>query len=99
MNRALQNKSFCILVALNKEFVLRIHQAKFSIIASLEKKIIKNIIQLVPSSSSTEKVTPDLQRKMGELCDLIEKCTVLDPSRRASINDCLSHSFIVEKIT
>jgi len=54
---------------------------------------------LVPSSSSTEKVTPDLQRKMGELCDLIEKCTVLDPSRRASINDCLSHSFIVEKIT
>lgn len=54
---------------------------------------------LVPSASSTEKVTPTLQRKMAELCDLIEKCTALDPSRRASINDCLSHSFIVEKIT
>jgi len=54
---------------------------------------------LVPSSSSAEKVTPELQRKMSELCDLIEKCTVLDPSRRASINDCLSHPFIVEKLS
>jgi serine/threonine-protein kinase PRP4 len=54
---------------------------------------------LVPNSSSAEKVTPELQKKMTELWDLIEKCTALDPSRRASINDCLSHSFIVEKIT
>lgn len=53
---------------------------------------------LVPTAASNEKVTPTLQRKMAELCDLIEKCTALDPSRRASINDCLSHSFIVEKI-
>lgn len=54
---------------------------------------------LVPNSSSAEKVTPELQKKMTELWDLIEKCTALDPSRRASINDCLSHSFIVEKIS
>jgi len=54
--------------------------------------------QLIPSSSSNEKVTPELQRKMVQLCDLIDKCTALDPSKRATINDCLSHPFIVEKI-
>lgn len=54
--------------------------------------------QLIPSTSSNEKVTPDLQRKLIQLCDLIEKCTALDPSKRASIIDCLSHPFIVEKI-
>jgi len=55
--------------------------------------------QLVPTASSNEKVTPELQRKMIQLCELIDKCTALDPSKRASINDCLAHPFIVEKIT
>lgn len=54
--------------------------------------------QLIPSTSSNEKVTPESQRKMVQLCDLVDKCTALDPSKRATINDCLSHPFIVEKI-
>jgi len=67
---------------------------------------ITNVIQtrfvrndLIPTSNSNEKVTPELTKKMQQLSDLIEKCTVLDPSRRVSITECLAHPFIVEKIS
>lgn len=37
-------------------------------------------------------------RKVGQLRDLIEKILMLDPSKRISINQALTHPFIQEKI-
>lgn len=37
-------------------------------------------------------------RKVSQLRDLLEKMMMLDPVKRLSLNDCLKHPFIQEKI-
>lgn len=40
----------------------------------------------------------DQQRKVTQLRDLLEKIFALDPSKRISLNQALSHPFIQDKI-
>lgn len=37
-------------------------------------------------------------KKITQLKDLLERMLMLDPSKRASVNHCLAHPFIQEKI-
>lgn len=37
-------------------------------------------------------------RKVHQLKDFLEKCLMLDPSKRISINQALMHPFIMEKL-
>ncbi|XP_065064923.1 serine/threonine-protein kinase PRP4 homolog isoform X1 [Rhopilema esculentum] len=40
----------------------------------------------------------DMKRKVLQLKDLLDKIFMLDPSKRLSLNQCLLHPFIIEKI-
>ena len=40
----------------------------------------------------------DVRRKVTQLKDLLDKILNLDPAKRISINECLLHPFIQEKI-
>ena len=45
-----------------------------------------------------QKLTESEMRKVQQLKDFIEKCLILDPAKRMSINHALTHPFIAEKI-
>jgi len=45
-----------------------------------------------------QRFSEDMKRKVGQLKDLLDKIFMLDPAKRLSLNQCLSHSFIIEKI-
>ena len=45
-----------------------------------------------------QRLPEDQLRKVGQLRDLIEKMLMLDPSKRITINQALTHPFIQEKI-
>lgn len=40
----------------------------------------------------------DQTRKVNQLKDLMDRCLVLDPVKRATIDQCLMHQFIREKM-
>lgn len=40
----------------------------------------------------------DHARKVSQLKDLLERCLMLDPVKRATIDNCLMHPFIREKM-
>ena len=44
-----------------------------------------------------QRLPDDQQRKVHQLRDVIDRCLMLDPSKRISINEVLRHSFIQEK--
>ena len=43
-------------------------------------------------------LTDENKRKVLQLKELLEKCLMLDPAKRISLNQALSHPFITEKI-
>ena len=45
-----------------------------------------------------QKLSESEMRKVQQLKDFIEKCLILDPTKRMSINHALTHPFIAEKI-
>eukprot|EP00057_Strongylocentrotus_purpuratus_P006106 XP_011660580.1 PREDICTED: serine/threonine-protein kinase PRP4 homolog [Strongylocentrotus purpuratus] len=45
-----------------------------------------------------QRLPEDQQRKVLQLKDVLDRCLMLDPSKRISINEVLRHSFIQEKI-
>ena len=45
-----------------------------------------------------QKLSESEMRKVQQLKDFIEKCLILDPAKRMSINHALTHPFITEKI-
>ena len=40
----------------------------------------------------------DMKRKVGQLKDLLDKIFMIDAAKRISLNQCLTHPFIIEKI-
>ncbi|XP_013147484.1 PREDICTED: serine/threonine-protein kinase prp4 isoform X2 [Papilio polytes] len=44
------------------------------------------------------RLPPEEAKKIAQLKDLLERMLMLDPSKRASVNHCLTHPFIQEKI-
>lgn len=44
------------------------------------------------------KLNEESKRKVIQLRELIEKMLVLDPAKRATVNQCLTHPFISEKM-
>ena len=44
------------------------------------------------------KLNEELKRKVLQLKDLLEKVLMLDPTKRISLNQALTHPFITEKI-
>lgn len=69
-----------------------------------EKTTTLSMIQ--PSRDLTSELFPggqkglpdDVRRKVTQLKDLLDKVLILDPAKRISINECLLHPFIQEKI-
>lgn len=44
------------------------------------------------------RLPPTEAKKISQLKDLLERMLMLDPAKRASVNHCLTHPFIQEKI-
>lgn len=53
---------------------------------------------LLPELLGDTNLPEDQSRKVCQLKDLLDKCLMLDPTKRATIDHCLSHAFIREKI-
>ena len=47
---------------------------------------------------SGQHLPDDQYRKVVQLRDLIDKCLMLDPAKRMTINQALTHPFLTEKI-
>ena len=45
-----------------------------------------------------KKLSEELKRKVLQLKDLLDKILMLDPTKRISLNQALTHPFITEKI-
>ncbi len=45
-----------------------------------------------------EKLTPEMNAKVSQLVDFLDKVHTLDPQKRPTVNACLTHPFIVDKI-
>lgn len=46
----------------------------------------------------TQRLSDKQTRKVNQLRDLLDKCLLLDPSKRVGISDALSHPFITEPV-
>lgn len=53
---------------------------------------------LLQSLIGSQKLDDAHLRKVQQLRDFLEKCLMLDPSKRITINQALTHPFITEKI-
>uniref|UniRef100_A0A6A7FZM8 Serine/threonine-protein kinase PRP4 homolog n=2 Tax=Hirondellea gigas TaxID=1518452 RepID=A0A6A7FZM8_9CRUS len=54
--------------------------------------------QLLPELLADTNLPEDQARKVTQLKDILDRCLMLDPSKRATIDHCLLHPFIREKI-
>ena len=45
-----------------------------------------------------EKLTPEQNAKVTQLVDFLDKIHTLDPQKRPTVNGCLTHPFIVDKL-
>ena len=53
---------------------------------------------LMEMLTGKHKLNDDSRRKVQQLRELLEKMLVLDPTKRATVNVCLTHPFISEKM-
>ena len=68
-------------------------QEKFTIITY--KNPTKDLMEILIGK---HRLTEESKRKVGQLRDLLDKMTMMDPSKRLPISQCLNHPFISEKI-
>ena len=54
--------------------------------------------ELTESLVDSHKVEDDLKRKVLQFKDLMDKLLLLDPSKRLSVNQALTHPFITERM-
>ncbi|VVC86132.1 unnamed protein product [Leptidea sinapis] len=72
-------------------------------ITEKEKVVVKTSIKptrdlLAELAPSLNRLPPSEAKKMTQLKDLLERMLMIDPTKRASVNHCLTHPFIQEKI-
>lgn len=53
---------------------------------------------VVESLLGYKKLNEEHKRKVMQLKDLLDKCLMLDPVKRISLNQALTHPFITEKV-
>lgn len=67
-----------------------------------EKITVMNTIpannQMLSNLTTAHRLPDDQLKKVTQLRDLLDKMLMLDPSRRITINQCLTHPFIAEKV-
>ncbi|XP_048488666.1 serine/threonine-protein kinase PRP4 homolog [Plutella xylostella] len=73
------------------------------IVTEREKVVVMSSIKPVRDlqaelSPPHHRIPPAEAKKLAQLKDLIERMLTLDPAKRASVNHCLTHPFIQEKI-
>ena len=54
--------------------------------------------EVVESLLGYKKLNEEHKRKVMQLKDLLDKCLMLDPAKRISLNQALTHPFITEKV-
>ena len=54
--------------------------------------------EVVENLMGYQKLTEEHKRKVLQLKDLLDKCLMLDPAKRISLNQALTHPFITEKV-
>lgn len=54
--------------------------------------------QMLTNLTTAHRLPEDQQKKVTQLRDLLDKMLMLDPSKRITINHCLTHPFIAEKV-
>ena len=54
--------------------------------------------EVVESLLGYKKLNEEHKRKVMQLKDLLDKCLMLDPVKRISLNQALTHPFITEKV-
>ena len=72
--------------------MLYVHQEKVTTISNIQQRDLLEVLV------GNQRFSEDMKRKVGQLKDLLDKIFMLDPAKRLSLNQCLSHSFIIEKI-
>ncbi|XP_068693758.1 serine/threonine-protein kinase PRP4 homolog [Montipora foliosa] len=55
--------------------------------------------EVVESLLGYKRLNEEHKRKVMQLKDLLDKCLMLDPAKRISLNQALSHPFITEKVS
>ena len=53
---------------------------------------------MLTSLTTGHRLPEDQHQKVTQLRDLLDKMLMLDPSKRITINHCLTHPFIAEKV-
>ncbi len=67
-------------------------QEKVTTISRLDTKDLTEVL------IGRQRLNDDMKRKVGQLKDMLDKIFMLDPTKRLSVNQCLLHPFINEKI-
>ena len=68
-------------------------QEKITTISNIQRKDLMEVLVGGQRFSSE-----DMKRKVGQLKDLLDKIFMIDAAKRISLNQCLTHPFIIEKI-
>lgn len=67
-------------------------QEKVTMISNIQPKDLFDVLV------GHQRLNEDMKRKVNQLKDLLDKIFMLDSVKRLSLNQCLSHPFIIEKI-
>lgn len=94
---------FCFFCAIYVQTSLYVFNIEFYILCVLQEKVVV-LTNINPSRDlqaelvGSQRLPDDQYRKVCQLKDLLEKILMLDPAKRITINQALTHPFIQEKI-